>query len=431
MTAGIDRGRLYVAVVFLSVFTAFLCLAALPAAAQGAKVKTGIEVLAENGFDILAGKRIGLVTNPSGVDSRLNSTVDILFNAPDVELVALFGPEHGVRGDIYAGGKVEDFIDPATGLPVYSLYGAMRSPTGEMLEGIDIMVYDIQDVGARSYTFISTLGLVMEECAARDIEVVVLDRPNPLGGNKVEGCVVEPGFFSFVSQYPIPYIYGLTVGELAMMINNEGMLRGQNGRKEPSRCRLTVVPMEGWTRDMVYADTGLPWILPSPNIPHNESPMFYPASGIMGELRSYMSIGVGHTLPFQIFAAPWIDADELCGKLREYGLPGVAFRPIWLNPMTGAYKGSLIQGVQFEYLDFAEADVTEIQFWVMQAIAELYPEHKALETCAGFGLFDKVCGTDTIRKKFAERHRVEDILEYWRKDIETFRAKKSKYHLYF
>ena len=194
------------AAVFFSVLTAFLCLAALPAAAQGAKVKTGIEVLVENGFDILAGKRIGLVTNPSGVDSRLNSTVDILFNAPDVELVALFGPEHGVRGDIYAGGKVEDFTDPATGLPVYSLYGATRSPTGEMLEGIDIMVYDIQDVGARSYTFISTLGLVMEECAARDIEVVVLDRPNPLGGNKVEGCVVEPGFFSFVSQYTIPYI---------------------------------------------------------------------------------------------------------------------------------------------------------------------------------------------------------------------------------
>ena len=176
MTAGIDRGRLYVAAVFLSVFTAFLCLAALPAAAQGAKVKTGIEVLAENGFDILAGKRIGLVTNPSGVDSRLNSTVDILFNAPDVELVALFGPEHGVRGDIYAGGKVEDFIDPATGLPVYSLYGAMRSPTGEMLEGIDIMVYDIQDVGARSYTFISTLGLVMEECAARDWKAVSSNR---------------------------------------------------------------------------------------------------------------------------------------------------------------------------------------------------------------------------------------------------------------
>lgn len=421
-------------------FLLFLFLGALafvaPAASGGvcartAKVKPGIEVLRENGFDILQGKRVGLVTNPSGVDSRLNSTIDILFNAPGVRLVALFGPEHGVRGDIHAGGEVSDFSDPATGLPVYSLYGATRSPSSEMLEGIDIMVYDIQDVGARSYTFISTLGLVMEECAARGIEVVVLDRPNPLGGNKVEGCIVEPGFFSFVSQYPIPYIYGLTVGELAMMINNEGMLRGQNGKKSPSRCRLTVVPMEGWTRDMLYPDTGLPWILPSPNIPHDGSPMFYPASGIMGELRNYMSIGVGHTLPFQIFAAPWIDADELCGRLRSYALAGVAFRPIWLNPIAGAYKGRLIQGVQFEYVDFAAARVTEIQFWVMQAIAELYPDHKAIETCSGFGLFDKVCGTDFIRKGFSQRHRVEDISEYWRKDEDAFREKKSRYHLYF
>ena len=417
--------------IVLLVFCAAFAAATRSGAAAAPRVMLGIDVLESMNFAPIKGKRVGLLTHPAGVNRYGVSTIDVLRRSKNVRLVALFGPEHGIYGNEKADVPVLDKVDRRTGLPVYSLYGATRSPTGEMLEGIDIMVYDIQDVGARSYTFISTLGLVMEECAARDIEVVVLDRPNPLGGNKVEGCVVEPGFFSFVSQYPIPYIYGLTVGELAMMINNEGMLRGQNGRKEPSRCRLTVVPMEGWTRDMVYADTGLPWILPSPNIPHNESPMFYPASGIMGELRSYMSIGVGHTLPFQIFSAPWIDADELCGKLREYNLPGVAFRPIWLNPMAGAYKGSLIQGVQFEYVDFEEAGVTEIQFWVMQAIAELYPEHKALETCAGFGLFDKVCGTDAIRKKFAERHRVEDILEYWRKDIETFRAKKSKYHLYF
>lgn len=411
----------------LIVFQAVLC----PSASGQARVRPGIEVLRDRGFDILEGKRVGLVTNPSGVDSRLNSTIDILFNAPNVELVALYGPEHGVRGDVHAGGKIEDFTDPATGLPVYSLYGDTRSPSPEMLDGIDVIVYDIQDVGSRSYTFISTLGLVMEECASRGIEVVVLDRPNPLGGNKVEGCIVEPGFFSFVSQYPIPYIYGLTVGELAMMVNNEGMLRGQNGRKEPSRCNLTVVPMEGWSRDMLYSDTGLPWILPSPNIPHNESPMFYPASGIMGELRNYMSIGIGYTLPFQIFAAPWIDAEELCSRLRSYDLPGIAFRPVYLNPMAGAYKGKLIQGVQFEFTDFEAARVTETQFWVMQAIAELYPSHKALETCAGFGLFDKVCGTDAIRKGFAQRHRADDILEYWRKDVETFKEKKSRYHLYF
>lgn len=418
---------------FLCICIGLSCAAFFPGTCLAGRgiVKPGIEVLREQGFSMLKGKRVGLVTNPSGVDREFNSTIDILFNAPGVELVALFGPEHGVRGDIYAGGKVEDFTDPATGLPVYSLYGDTRSPAPYMLEGIDVMVYDIQDVGARSYTFISTLGLVMEECAARDIEVIVLDRPNPLGGNKVEGSVVEPGFFSFVSQYPIPYIYGLTVGELALMINNEGMLRGQNGKKAPSHCRLTVVPMEGWTRDMLYADTGLPWVPPSPNIPHKESPFFYPASGIMGELRSYMSIGIGTTLPFQVFAAPWIDAVELCGRLRSYGLDGVVFRPFYITPIAGAYKGSLIQGVQLEYSDFGKAMVTEVQFWVMQAISELYPEHKALETCAGYGLFDKVCGTGKIRELFSEHHRAEDIIDYWRKDIDSFVSLKSKYHLYF
>ena len=256
-------------------------------------VKTGIEVLRDRGFEGLKGKRVGLVTNPSGVDRFMNSTVDILFNAPDVKLVALYGPEHGVRGDVYAGGHVTDTRDEATGLPVYSIYGATRKPTPEMLEGIDVMVYDIQDVGVRSYTFISTLGLVMEACGEKGIEVMVLDRPNPLGGNKIEGCVVEPGFFSFVSQYKIPYVYGLTVGELAVMLNEEGLNRGQKGDQTPASCRLTVVPMEGWTRDMLYEDTGLPWVLPSPNIPSKDTPMYYAASGICGELYGFMNIGVG------------------------------------------------------------------------------------------------------------------------------------------
>ena len=194
-----------------------------------AVVKPGVEVLRERGFSGLEGRRVGLVTNPSGVDRYLKSTIDILFEAPEVNLVALYGPEHGVRGDVYAGDKIADSRDEATGLPVYSLYGSTRKPTPEMLEGIDVMVYDIQDVGARSYTFISTLGLVMEACAAKDIEVMVLDRPNPLGGNKIEGCYVEQPFNSFVSQYRIPYVYGLTVGELAVLINEEGLNRGQKG----------------------------------------------------------------------------------------------------------------------------------------------------------------------------------------------------------
>ena len=261
---------------------ATILLAAFTLSAQ--TVKTGIEVLRDRDFDVLKGKRVGLVTNPSGVDRDLVSTIDILHSAPEVELVALYGPEHGVRGDVYAGGKISDTTDPKTGLPVYSLYGSTRKPTREMLKGVDVMVYDIQDVGVRSYTFISTLGLVMEACAPLGIEVVVLDRPNPLGGNKIEGCCVEQPFNSFVSQYRIPYIYGLTVGELARMINDEGLNKGQKGDQPAVRCKLTVVPMEGWKRDMLYADTGLPWVLPSPNIPFSDSPMYYAASGICGEL---------------------------------------------------------------------------------------------------------------------------------------------------
>ena len=398
--------------------------------ASGPVVKTGIEVLRDREFEGLTGKRVGLVTNPSGVDHLLNSTVDILFNAPGVELVALYGPEHGVRGDLYAGDHVKDSRDEVTGLPVYSIYGATRKPTKEMLQGIDIMVYDIQDVGVRSYTFISTLGLVMEACGEMGIEVMVLDRPNPLGGNKIEGCYVEPGFYSFVSQYRIPYVYGLTVGELAVMINEEGMNRGQKGDQAPARCELTVVPMEGWTRDMVYEDTGLPWVLPSPNIPFKDTPMYYAAAGICGELYGFMNIGVGYTLPFQVFGALWLNPERLKEKLESYGLPGVSFRTIWYKPFSGSQKGQLVKGLQYFFTDYENARLTDTQFHVMQAVAELYPDKKAFEIISGYGLFDKVCGTDYVRKEFQKRYNVSDILEYWRKDEEDFRTLSQRYHIY-
>ena len=393
-------------------------------------VKPGIEVLRDREFRGLVGKRVGLVTNPSGVDRYLESTVDILFKAPGVELVALYGPEHGVRGDVYAGDKVSDTKDEATGLPVYSLYGSTRKPTPEMLEGIDIMVYDIQDVGARSYTFISTLGLVMEACAAKGIEVMVLDRPNPLGGNKIEGCYVEQPFNSFVSQYKIPYIYGLTVGELAHMINEEGMNRGQNGKQDPVRCELTVVPMEGWERDMLYEETGLPWVLPSPNIPFKDTPLYYCASGICGELYGFMDIGIGYTLPFQVFGATWLDPDKLKACLESYRLPGISFRTIWYKPIAGSRKGELVKGLQYFFTDYEEARVTETQFYVMQAVAELYPDKKAFDIITGYGLFDKVCGTDYVRKEFSKRYKVADIRDYWQKDEASFRELSQKYHIY-
>ena len=412
---------------FVSIVLFFLCVVSY--AAQPA-VRTGIEVLRSRNFDVLKGKRVGLVTNPSGVDRYLKSTVDILYNAPGVELVALYGPEHGVRGDVYAGGKVTDTKDAATGLPVYSLYGETRKPTAAMLEGIDVMVYDIQDVGVRSYTFISTLGLVMEACAAKDIEVVVLDRPNPLGGNKIEGCYVEQPFNSFVSQYRIPYVYGLTVGELAVMINEEGMNRGQKGNQAPAKCKLTVIPMEGWTRDMIYEDTGLPWVLPSPNIPFKETPMYYASAGICGELYGFMNIGIGYTLPFQIFGAVWLDPDKLKERLDSYGLPGISFRTIWFKPFSGSQKGQLVKGLQYFFTDYEKARLTDTQFYVIQVVAELYPDKKAFEVITGYGLFDKVCGTDYVRLELAKRYKVADIQSYWRKDEDSFRTLSQKYHIY-
>ena len=411
---------------------AIVALVSCAASVEAAEpvVKTGIEVLRDRGFEGLKGKRVGLVTNPSGVDRLLNSTVDILFNAPDVQLVALYGPEHGVRGDVYAGGSVTDTRDEATGLPVYSIYGATRKPTPQMLEGIDVMVYDIQDVGVRSYTFISSLGLVMEACGEKGIEVMVLDRPNPLGGNKIEGCNVESGFFSFVSQYEIPYVYGLTVGELAVMINEEGMNRGQKGNQAPAKCKLTVVPMEGWTRDMLYEDTGLPWVLPSPNIPFKETPMYYAAAGICGELYGFMNIGIGYTLPFQVFGATWLDPDKLKARLESYDLPGISFRTIWFKPFSGSQKGELVKGLQYFFTDYENARITETQFYVMQAVAELYPDKKAFQIISGYGLFDKVCGTDYVRNEFQKQYRFSDIKDYWRKDEEAFRSLSQRYHIY-
>ncbi|MBR4233387.1 MAG: DUF1343 domain-containing protein [Bacteroidales bacterium] len=425
---------------FISTLTAVLtllsCSSKAPARAvqeerpAPATVKPGIEVLAERGFEGLQGKRVGLVTNPSGVDHLLRATIDILYEAPEVKLVALFAPEHGVRGDVYAGGKVEDYTDPATGLPVHSLYGAQREPTDAMLQGIDVMVYDIQDVGTRSYTFISTLGLVMRACARNDIEVMVLDRPNPLGGRKVEGPLVEPGFFSFVSQYAIPYVYGLTVGELARLINEEGLNRGQKGDLPPVKCRLSVVPMEGWNRDMLYTDTGLPWILPSPNIPSPRSAVCYPSAGIAGELSGYLNIGIGYNIPFETFAAEWIDAEALKARLDSYGLPGVAFRTIHYKPFYGAAKDILLHGVQFFFTDYAAASLSLTQFYVMQALQELFPDHNPFLTKDRLRMFDLVCGTDYVRKEFGKRLEVEDILGRWTRDVDGFKTLSQKYYLY-
>ena len=393
-----------------------------------AQVIPGIEVLESNGFEELLGKRVGLVTNPSGVDRQLRSTIDILFEAPEVNLVALYGPEHGVRGDAYAGDHVESTKDPKTGLPVYSLYGPTREPTQKMLEGVDVMVYDIQDVGTRSYTFISTLGLVMRACAKADIEVLVLDRPNPLGGLKVEGPYVEPDFHSFVSEFRIPYVYGLTVGELAGLIPEEGLNRGQNGKEEHLKCKLNVIPMRGWRRWMQYRDTGLPWILPSPNIPSEASALGYPCAGICGEI-GHLNIGVGYTIPFQTFAATWIDADKLKERLDSYNIPGTAFRTIHYKPISGSLSGKLVHGVQFFFPDYESATITLTQFYVMQAVQELFPGHNPFPL-KSTRMLDIVCGTDYVRTTFGKRLKVSDIVDFWNKDTEDFKTVSRQYYLY-
>ena len=387
------------------------------------KVKTGIEVLRESNFKILQGKRVGLITNPTGVDSQLKSTVDILNEAPGVKLVALYGPEHGVRGDIHAGDHVETVTDAQTGLPVYSLYGKTRKATPEMLKDIDVLVYDIQDIGCRSYTYISSMGLAMEAAAENNIEFVVLDRPNPVGGLKIEGNLAEDKFISFVSQFKIPYLYGLTCGELAKMLNNEKMLGAQ--------CKLTVVPMKGWKRSMTFDQTGLPWVLTSPHIPHATSPYFYAASGILGEF-SFMSIGVGYTLPFQVFAKDSIDALALTKRLNDLNLQGVFFRPIFMKPFYATGQGKNYSGVQFYFTDYKKVRITEIQFYVMQEMAALYPEKKVFgpETESRYNMFDKVCGSDQIRLLMAKNMRADDMLPYWRKDEEAFRKLSKKYWLY-
>ena len=387
------------------ILTLLFLLASLSLSAQ---VYTGIDMLERYGFGQLRGKRVGLVTNPSGVDRYLRSTIDILFEAPDVNLVALYGPEHGVRGDAYAGDHVASGKDPKTGLPVYSLYGSTRKPTPEMLKGVDVMVYDIQDVGTRSYTFISTLGLVMRACAEKDIEVMVLDRPNPLGGLKVEGSYVEPNFFSFVSEFRIPYVYGLTVGELANLINEEGLNCGVDGKEAPLKCRLTVIPMRGWERSMLYKDTGLPWILPSPNIPSEASAIGYPSAGIAGEF-GYLNIGVGYTIPFQTF-------------------PGTAFRTIHYKPISGS--SYMQHGVQFFYTDYESATISLTQFYVMQAVQELYPARNPYKTLGKTRMLDIVCGTDYVRKEFEKRLKVEDIESWWMKDVEAFKELSKNYYLY-
>jgi len=415
--------------IYAAILVVLLCSQqAFPRQAKGASnpvVKPGIDVLRNRGFDILEGKRVGLITNPTGVSSNLEQTVDILHRAPGVKLVALFGPEHGVRGDAEGGKLVDSFNDSQTGLPVYSLYGRTRKPTKDMLRGIDVLVYDIQDIGVRSYTYISTMGLAMEAAAENNVTFVVLDRPDPLTGIRVEGTMLDPKFKSFIGAYQIPYVYGMTAGELAEMINMEGWL--QNGVK----CKLIVIPMEGWKRSMWWDETGLPWVPTSPHIPHATTPMFYVMTGLLGELGT-ANQGVGYTMPFELVGAQWVDGEKLADYLNSRKLAGVIFRPLSYRPFYFDTSGSRFLGVQVHVTDSEKLNMTAVQVNVLDALQRLFPDKDIFARAKPerIGSFDKAAGSSDLRKALQSRKRVEEILRDMDRERAPFMIERGKYLLY-
>ena len=333
-------------------------------------VRTGAQVLVDQGLSPLSGERVGLIAHQSSVVAVDGVPVhlgDVLHADADVELVALFGPEHGVRGTADAGVLVDDEIDPNTGVRVFSLFGSTRQPTPEMLEGIEVLVYDLQDVGTRYYTYISTMGLAMQAAAQAGIRFVVLDRPNPLGG-AVGGGVLEPGRTSFVGQYPVPDQYGLTAGELALEIVEQGWLPGLED------LELDVVAIDGWTRDMRWDDTGLEWVAPSPALDTPESALLYPAT-IWFEATS-LSYGRGTTEPFRVLGAPWLDADSAVSDLTSRDLPGVAFEVDQITPellpgvtVEPAFLGQSIAAVRLRVTDAQQIRPTELGIHLLDVMA--------------------------------------------------------------
>lgn len=400
-----------------------LALSALPAAKDVAahkekkknKVLPGVEVLLEDQKDLLKGKKVGLITNPTGIDSKLTSIVDLLHNDPDIELTALFGPEHGVRGDAQAGSYVESYIDEKTGLTVYSLYGQTKKPTPEMLENVEVLVFDIQDVGTRYYTYIYTMAYAMEAAKENNIPIVVLDRPNPQGGLSVDGPVLEPEVASFVGLYPIPTKHGMTVGELASFFNEEFEIGAD----------LTVVKMKGWKRSMDYDDTGLPFVLPSPNMPTVSTTFAYPATGLVEGTN--LSEGRGTTKPFELIGAPFINSTDLAAELNSLSLPGVKFRAASFTPTFSKHAGKLSHGVEVYVTDREEFEAIPTGLHIIKTVHDMYPnDFQFLSN----NFFDKLIGNTWVRPMILEGASVTAIMNKYKKEQDEFKKVRKEYLIY-
>jgi len=380
----------------------FILLA--PGTAQ-AGTRLGIDVLADNDFSILKGKRIGLVTNQTGVDGSGTKTRVVL--KKHANLVALYTPEHGLDGTEKAGVYVSSRRDPITGVMAHSLYGPTRKPTAAMLKGIDVLVYDMQDIGCRSYTYISTMIKCMEAAGEHGLEFVVLDRPNPLGGNRIEGPGMESQWISFIGQVPTPYVHGMTAGEIARMANALGWAS--------PRCNLKVVEMRGWSRGMVWADTGLSWVRPSPNIPHADSSAYYVATGLVGELP--VNVGCGGPLPFEIFASRGVNSERLTAHMKGLGLKGVSFSPY---PV----------GVRIKLSNRSDTDLTALNVHLLVQAHRMGGSLFARAKSGQINLFYKGYGSANIRKQVESGMSAEKIIAGWQSGVSRFRSARQPYLIY-
>ena len=367
----------------------------------------------------LKGKRLGLITNPSAVDDRLIPSYVRIHEHPELNLTALYAPEHGLFSSAEAGEKVGHATEPRYGLPVYSLYGATRRPTPQMLRDIDVLIFDIQDIGIRSYTYISTMALAMQAAKRDGIKFIVLDRPNPIGGEHVEGNVTRKGFTSFVGMYPIAYRHGMTIGELARLFNEQFGIGAD----------LTVIKMSGWNRSMLWPQTGRSWVPTSPHVPHWQTALFMPASGIIGELLS-INIGVGYTAPFELIGAPYINAIDFARIMNAFHLPGVIFRPTQYKPYYSVFKGEKCYGVQIHITNPRTFRPFETGLYLLKLLYDQYPDNSPFFKQKRLASFFKTAGSDQIYNEILAGKSVEEIRAGWRDELQQFKKIRKKYLLY-